>query len=233
MWRNFQALLKLGIALPLGMYLIFPRFFQKPMGYPTKISLGFPPSLQTGAWRVETIDTNGGSSLSFALDSSSQPHITYLRDNASGGLSTDLRIIYFTGTKWQSRLIEELAPSHVSTSLRLNKQDLPSVAYFRYWQRDLGYAYFDGTKWIKEIVDTEGNVGMSSSLRLDTKDLPRIAYWDDTNERLKYARFNGSDWVIGTVFDMTCSIAPPRVSLALDSRNRPHISFNDCGERKL
>lgn len=74
---------------------------------------------------------------------------------------------------------------------------------------------------------------MFSSLRLDSKDLPRIAYWDDTNERIKYARYNGNDWLIGVVFDMTCSIAPPRVSLAIDSRNRPHISFNDCGERKL
>lgn len=233
MKRNFQAILKLSIAFPLGIFLIFPWFSLISLGNQAEVFWGSQYSIQTGAWRVETIDSNGGSSLSLALDSYERPHITYLRENASGGVSADFRIISFDGSKWQSRLIEELAPSDISTSLRLNKQDLPRVAYFRYWQRDLGYAYYDGTKWIKELVDTEGNVGMSSSLRLDRNGLPRIAYWDDTNERVKYARFNGSEWIISTVFDMTCSIASPRVSLALDSHNRPHISFNDCGERKL
>lgn len=231
---SLRTLVKSGIVLMLEIFIIFRS--HKVQGFNNN-KLGAAKasqiSPQTGEWVVETVDTNGGYSLSLALDSKTHPYMTYLRDNNSGGVSTDLRRTYFTGTKWESERIEELVPSHIFTSLQLNEQDLPRVAYFRYWQRDLGFAFFDGTKWNIELVDTNRNVGMSASLRLDSKDLPRIAYWDDTNERVKYARFNGSDWLISVVFDMTCSIAPPRVSLALDSHNRPHISFNDCGERKL
>lgn len=66
---------------------------------------------------------------------------------------------------------------------------------------------------------------------LDSDNLPHICYYEAANTdsnhadgKLKYVRFNGSDWEIMNVDSIEGLI---EINLALDSNNRPHISYCD------
>lgn len=82
--------------------------------------------------------------------------------------------------------------------------------------------------WHVETVDRDGNVGWYSSLACDNQDNLHVSYYDETRQALKYAYFNGSAWSVQTVDADRCG---RYTSLALDSRNQPHISYAGNGLR--
>jgi len=177
----------------------------------------------------------GGSSLSIVIDGNNRPHISYLGFKTDAGNSPfGLKYARWNGSEWVIRFIDVTGVTEdKETSIALDSQGNPHISYYNFGTRDLKYAHFDeGTQaWVTEVVDGVGDVGETNSLRLDSNDLPRIAYWDATeeNQRVRYARFNGTKWVFSTVEDLTCaSPLEKRVSLALDSKDRPHVSYHDC-----
>jgi hypothetical protein len=60
-------------------------------------------------------------------------------------------------------------------------------------------------------------------MALDSKGYPHISYWDDTAACLKYARWTGGDWRIEVIDNIRGERL--EISLALDSDDRPHISY--------
>jgi hypothetical protein len=87
---------------------------------------------------------------------------------------------------------------------------------------------FSFTGWVIESVDTNWSYIQSTSIAIDTYDLPHIAYKAGFN--LKYAYFDGSQWLISTIDP---DVSPGCCSLALDSNNNPHISYNTLGSLTL
>jgi len=184
-------------------------------------------------WVTSTVDTlEGGGSLSLAIDANGRPHVSYFGNKNDTDTSPfGLKYAHWNGAKWVITYIEDVGRTVAETSIALDSQGDPHISYFSMPSRNLQYAHIDpGTqKWVTEVVEAVGDVGVTNSMRLDSDDLPRIAYWDETLQRVRYARFDGTKWNFSTVEDLDCiSPLPKRVSLALDSKNRPHVAYHDC-----
>jgi hypothetical protein len=183
-------------------------------------------------WNIEIVDNLDTSSygISIALDSSDHPHISYYNVNAG---NEDLKYAYFDGTKWNIEVIDSQGRVGWWSSIAIDKNDHPHISYGDETNRDLKYAYFDGTKWNIEVVDNEGSVGRCTSIALDKEDNPHIAYLSSSPRLIKYAYKYDSKWIIEEVDNQNTNGS---ISLALDSKDLPHISYNyynDYGPERL
>jgi hypothetical protein len=179
---------------------------------------------------IETVDMTGGWP-SLALDSRDFPRIAYW-----GETGWDLKYAWWNGATWQVQIVDTTGWCGDMASLALDSQDRPHISY---WEGtiptdvyDLKYAWWDGSAWQIERVDTAGYVGTWGCLALDSQDRPCISYFDygaGTDYKLKYARWDGSAWQLSMV-DTTDSIGGYGTSLALDSQDRPHISYYYGGD---
>jgi hypothetical protein len=188
------------------------------------------------AWSIETVDAAGnvGSYTSLALDSGDHPHICYF-DETNG----DLKHARWTGSAWSIETVDVAGTGTYASvgmycSLALDSGNHPHISYFDEGNGDLKYARWTGSAWSIETVDTARDVGRFTSLALDSGDNPHISYYysfDAPYGDLKYARWTGSAWSIETVdstnFEQAGHIGE-YTSIALDSRDNPHISYCDA-----
>jgi hypothetical protein len=120
--------------------------------------------------------------------------------------------------------IEVVDPaSAFSTSLALDSQGNPHIAYTTGGLDSVHYASWTGSAWETEMVDDVPAVVVS--LALDSDDNPHIAYNTAAFDSLHYAHWTGSSWakeVVDTAAVSDCS-------LALDGQGRPHIAYCTIG----
>jgi len=113
------------------------------------------------------------------------------------------------------------------SSLALDSNGNPRIAYYDSTQTHLNYAACDGSSWTIHTLDSGPYVGLLPSLALDSGDYPHISYCygppGATNWRQRYASQDNSGWHIQTV--PHSEIAGGISSLALDSSDHPHISY--------
>jgi uncharacterized repeat protein (TIGR01451 family) len=122
-------------------------------------------------------------------------------------------------SRWQTQIVDRIeagAPLFES-QLLIDGAGRPHIAYYAH-ENTVKHAWFDGGKWNTEIVFTGG---YEFSLALDTAGNPHILL-STPNQGLKYASYNGSNWHIEPVAGSDAGIMP---SLAIDTANRPHISY--------
>jgi len=130
---------------------------------------------------------------------------------------------------WQTRTVDDAGEVGTYTSLALDVEDLPHISYRDYRRLDLRYAHFDGATWITETVDVFDDAGLYTSLALDSAGHPHIAHCAKaigapaSFTRIRYASYNGVSWISDTVD--SAGLGGAYTSLALDSRDRPHISY--------
>jgi len=187
-------------------------------------------------WLTETVDSAAtvGWYTSLALDTTGQPHISYLDYNDGAWPHGNLKYAHFDGTSWQVERVDHADPGTggdwvaAYTSLALDANGRPHISYYNesedWGLSELRYATFDGTTWITMTVDSGPYVGWWSSLKLDTADRPHISYAG--SYYLKYAHFDGSAWITETV-DGNGGMGS--TSLALDAAGWPHISYCRSG----
>ncbi len=146
------------------------------------------------SWIKQTLPVTGdtGYYTSLAFDSKGNPHISfYDADNQ------DVEYISYDGTSWgnpevvDTNLGDCVTGVYGNTSLVIDSNDVPHIAYYNANKTALMYAFkeSDGT-WHTDVVDNNGNVGQYLSIALYVKNgRERVAfsYYDEDNGALKYA----------------------------------------------
>ncbi len=136
------------------------------------------------------------------------------------------------GPEWYITTVDDEGSVGKMCSLALDREDNPHIVYWDAINHGPRYAYFDGSSWQIQVVDRMDRGGYSS-FALDLSERPHIAYdhatgWPFGHE-LKYAYYDGSSWRISVVDDS--GYAGPHTSIALDSQDRPHISYGEFPAR--
>lgn len=141
------------------------------------------------AWYQITFDypDKTGYFSSIAVDKDSHVFISYFDE------TTDrLKMVSFHNDDLYTK-IEVVDPDSSAgeyTSIALDSQGRPHIAYYDFINKDLKYAWWTGSTWIITTVDRTGDVGKYASLALDGSDLAHISYYDVNNNSLKYASQN-------------------------------------------
>jgi hypothetical protein len=179
-------------------------------------------------WNIETVDfgENVGPRTSLALDSSGNPHISYLNYTAHA-----LKYASWSRlTGWSTETVISAGGIDFDTSLALDSSGNPHISYYEQSTQNLKYAEWTGTQWSIEIVDSD--LADYISLVVDSSNKPHISYYAKHSALtlkgdLKYAEWNALDgWNPETV-DSTSEEVGLWPSLALDSNGNPHISYHD------
>ena len=180
--------------------------------------------------QTSVIGDNYSEYSSLALDSSGNPHISYV--DRTGALTYAV----YNGTTWMVQPVMN-AGAHVSyTSLELDQSGQPSISYYDFDTGELRYAHYDADTWsvttVANVNDRPGTVIPLefNSLALDSTDHPYISYFDYTDNQLRLASYNGTDWNIQTVDNGNAPILGDDFrgiysSLVLDQSGTPHISY--------
>ncbi|MGQ9706589.1 MAG: hypothetical protein ACUVWP_06255 [bacterium] len=130
--------------------------------------------------------------------------------------------------KWNIEVVDNTECVGDYSSIELDSNDHPHISYSEYGRNNdhLRYAYFDGSKWNIYVVDSYSG---SSSISLDSNNLPHVSYlcYSESEMGLKYAYFDGTKWNIEIV-DNSIRSNQFGISIALDSKERPHISYCDA-----
>lgn len=184
-------------------------------------------------WKTEAIEpvfTSNG--IALALDTNGQAHVTYkARTNLEYAVRDSTGWITETVHAGVSDIIYGTVGAY--STLALDEQDDPHLAYSRYYQPfmgdlqpgDLYYAIKPAATWLTQTVSPIGNTGIFASLVLDDQGMPHISYWDsiEPDKTLRYTAWDGATWV-NHVVDGPVALEGP-TSLKLDSAGRPHIAY--------
>jgi hypothetical protein len=147
-------------------------------------------------WTIEVVDFIGayGGGCSLVLDSSENPHISYVYNHFERNRS--IMYAYWNGTGWEIQSVD--SNDAWSPSLVLDSNEKPHMCYVRQrdykWINDncdLMYASWTGLNWTKQTVDSTGDIMGLVSLVMDSADVPYMCYYDYANGTLKYATLPG------------------------------------------
>ena len=181
----------------------------------------------TDPWENFTIDSSAdvGQYSSIVADSNSELHISY-HDATSG----HLKYASNTGGSWNYYPIDNGAGAYIGryTSIDVDSNDKVHISYGNLNAWDLKYATNVAGSWSRSTIDnggSDGYAGMYSSLEIDSNDVIHVSYWG-RNSDLKHATKSASSG--GTWSDYTVkwgSLTGEWTSIALDSNNKPWISY--------
>ncbi|MGW8250462.1 MAG: hypothetical protein ACWGO1_07450, partial [Anaerolineales bacterium] len=174
-------------------------------------------------WHFEQADAalNTGQRSSLALDSSGDPHISYL-DKANSAP----KYARCSWGVWNIQTVDIQDSAGEYSSIALDAEGHAHISYSYYKggippNRDLRYAHWDGNQWIKETVDTAEAGGQFNSIALDEAGIPHISHYDGAH--LRYAYKAGSDWIT-TTLDSNGNVGAYS-SIAVDSDGWAHIGY--------
>ena len=161
-------------------------------------------NLQTGYYSSLVMDSNNNPCIACTQTQDNQPSpntigAVFTRWNGSAWVKAD-------GTTPGFDIIQAGVNLRF-TSLRLDSQDRPNVAYFDVNNPpgSLLFSRWDGSNWVKANgdlgADLVDNYGEWACLNLDSLDRPQIAYHKLVSNEgvLRYAYWNGSGWAIDPV----------------------------------
>jgi len=125
---------------------------------------------------------------SVAVDSKGHIHVAYY-DSKNG----KLKYAYYDGDlhlssgNWHVETVDSLGNVGEHTSIALDQDDNPYIAYYDVSNKDLKIAFKKEGIWHIGTIDSAGDVGQFASLAIGSDGNPRIVYADVTNGIVKYA----------------------------------------------
>ncbi len=189
------------------------------------------------SWSIKTVysDGNIGLNTSIAIDGSNLPGVIF-----SSATTNELWYAHYTGSVWvpSSLGIGSAADVGLYTSLDLSYFGQPYIGY-----RDETAGLLKMAKnttgdwsagWSTELITNTVHAGTFSSLKLvDDFFVPWVGFYDETHKDLVLGKWNTVDvkWdhqAIAASGDMG-----RYVSLAIDSKGKPHMSYLDFDNKNL
>ncbi|GEM_PF-6708758 len=123
-------------------------------------------------------------------------------------------------------------------SMALDKNDYPHIAYLDTDTRQIKLANWNGKEWIIEaplrLVRKVPDKGFRLSLAINSNGVPCIAYFGPQHHSMNYMEKRDGKWIV-EILDRGSSghNVGEFCSLALDSRDTPHMSYYDVGKQCL
>jgi hypothetical protein len=186
-----------------------------------------------GKWFDMTI-TNVASFSTLALDSKQYPHVSWA-DHGTG-LGARLRHAQWDGAAWKMAPIDIQPGAVVAyyTGLALDSKDHPFLSYYDYadatntFRLRLRSVSWVDDHWEGRTVDAQGGSGKFNSIAVDSAGHPHIAYANVKAETsgLRYATWDGSAWKTEIIEGQGVSIPVYAVSLVIDKKDIPHITYS-------
>jgi hypothetical protein len=186
-------------------------------------------------WYTMIVDTQAGQFASLAVDSQDHPHLVY-----NSRFLTGLHYAFFDGTHWQTQIIDHDRTNHF-TSVQVDAKGYPHISYYKEENPDrtvalhLKYAFFDGKIWYVQTVSQKYATGKFNSIAVDSSGRPHIAYSFAGTGDLGYVFWDGSQWVyeVPDTRRTHNNYVGQGNSIALDSRDHPHIAYFDLNNRAI
>jgi hypothetical protein len=132
---------------------------------------------------------------------------------------------------WVSEIADPGGSVGEYSSIALDAQENPHVAYQDFGALDLEYAKKIDGAWFRETVDSAGSVGAYASLSIDGDGNPMIAYYDEIADHLKFARRSAGAWIVETV-DQSGAVGE-LCAIDIDALGNPMVSYYDAGNGDL
>lgn len=190
------------------------------------ILLALSSSAIGNPWKFEVVDSGLGLSafVSLKVAPVDQVHIAYY--SATQGV---LKYSFFDDSTWTTEVVDGQTTG-LYCSLVLSSIDHPRIAYTYYEGHSIRYAeQGNGGVWAFFDFETDPDEETYISIALDRTDKPHISYYDGSSfggaHDLKYSHHTGTQWA--TVLVDANGQVGRGGSIALDSRDRPHISYYD------
>jgi hypothetical protein len=148
-------------------------------------------------WTVTKLDELGRmnffsrtyTGVSLALDSRGYPHISYYNQTTSDNAPVELRYLSWNGTGWDREIVAMPAMRDFSTSLAIDAQDVPHIAYCDPAGKALVYATRSPSGLWSTLTVVQGtDLVRMPFLVLDPSGRPGIGYYDLTARALKFAQ---------------------------------------------
>lgn len=189
-----------------------------------------------GTWDTETVGPSAGTfTTSVATGPDGIPYVSF----GDGLYFGNLMFAGKNGSSWEGTVVARgsMADAGQFSSLAFDRQGVPHIAYNDgQVLATLYYATRDPAtgEWIFSMIDDDGaytgDAGYSPSLKIDAADHPHVAYISDTPWGLRYATSpDGTNWTVTNLDELDHMNYFARtytgLSLALDSRGYPHISY--------
>jgi len=195
--------------------------------------------LSDGRWDLVTVEDAGhdGWDNSITVDDSGNWHTAAIDPAQFGGQSG---VEYATNAGGSISVVEVGSGPIVyefATSIQLDPDNLPAVAYYDNNAQGLAYAKFDGDGWTVTIVDDDGDAGRYASLAFDNNGAPHISYFvfdGATTGTVRHAWLDGGEWIIEDV-DSLNDVQPGQIgarkitALTFDESGTAHIAYTDRG----
>ena len=174
----------------------------------------------TQGWIYETVDHSSWiRQASIVLDSKESPHISFFNDQTA-----EFIYAWRSENGWITETVDTNGHYRGINALAVNNQDEPRLAYFvetGFNQCSLRFASRTTSGWITQTLKSEISGGPTGiSMRMDQANRPHLAY---ELAGIWYSWYDGTIWK----FEQVETYSAGKVSLALDSSDDAHISFQN------
>ena len=186
-------------------------------------------------WHRHVLDTEHiNYYTSIQVDKQGHPRISYYLYHApDGSYILHLKLASFDGERWTIETVDKRRGTGKFSSLALDGNGYPHIAYSHVSLGDLLYAAWDGSQWNFGDADSRrihnDYVGVGNSIALDQSGKPQIAYFDTTLNLVKFAFRQDGQWKTEIVDRLASRGEVDHVSLKIDSLNHPHLAYYDGG----
>ena len=183
-----------------------------------------------GVWQHDQdhdiVGSAGARWPSVAVDSSGNPHISYL-DYNTGQLHLASLTAWGPDT-WSNVIVDAGAQVGQGARLAIDRFGQAHIAYMDLTHGVMKYAARLQGIWQTTVVNVAGmKPAHGHALAVDSTGKPYIAYSDASAQKIMLASLNGSNWTAEAAADDTGKDIEKFISLAFDAADNPHISFHD------